>query len=202
MASSKLGKVFAAEIELHLYIAILLELDDFDEAVKVVNGDLGSLLTNEVEKALMICELYKKLENWTALKDLCESQIVDKKLIGGYPRSDDWMLFAHYYEALKNINQLYIMFNQGQMKSFSRRSRPRMIETLCSQLSKQALSFLNVMVSNCAVANDKLSNLKGYIDSFGAKEICFYDIKNYLALLSSQEAEQLLSNFMVEVFLS
>lgn len=66
--------------ELHLLLAILLESEEYDEALKIMKSEIGNLFTNQIEKSTMMFELMKKVPGgWEQIEENSEILILEKK---------------------------------------------------------------------------------------------------------------------------
>jgi N-terminal acetyltransferase B complex non-catalytic subunit len=65
--------------ELHLYIATLLEQEDYKAAAEVVSGPYKSLFSNQVERTMLLCELNKKLLDWEPIAMACRDILLSKE---------------------------------------------------------------------------------------------------------------------------
>lgn len=164
--------------ELHLYLAVLLELELFQEALDIMNGELGNLFTNQIEKASMKFELLKKIEGgWDEIARMSSDLILSENV-------DDWAIVVGYFESLKNC---------GKVPSLEILTKLREKKERNSLLALLECSFIFPELNF-----SRMDQLIDYIVAFGSKDVCFYDIKNYLPLLSQDEVESLFSKIRIE----
>ncbi|KAJ8263493.1 hypothetical protein COCON_G00159500 [Conger conger] len=202
-----------AEAEVQLYFMILERLGKYVEALEMVRGQLGDMLTSDLggreRKSLL---LYRQLERWP------ECNALSRKLL--LKNSDDWQFYLSYYDSLFHlIDQGWSPPEEGD----------HCVEGEVQYLVAQAISFVEERVSVEEVKEarplrgpflarleligrlrvrgcpeeqqlgDPLELMFQFFVKFGDKPCCITDLKLYLDLLSPEHHVQFINRLMETV---
>ncbi|KAL0267023.1 UNVERIFIED_CONTAM: hypothetical protein PYX00_009405 [Menopon gallinae] len=211
----KEGKI-EAEQEVQLYLMILEMQGKYEEALDVIEGELGEKLKSLVTTSAKRIELLIKLERWKEANVLLKCQLERNP--------DSWSDYKNYLETILKVYSDYqkTESNDGNINDvFDNRVpiisgesivwqeadyTPKMVQDFLIHLMKKVESekkkirgpylaqlelykLLKVKSLDPEMVVGNITDLLvSYFDRFGDKAICVSDLKPYLALMNINEA--------------
>ncbi|XP_064209425.1 N-alpha-acetyltransferase 25, NatB auxiliary subunit-like isoform X2 [Anguilla rostrata] len=202
-----------AEAEVQLYFMILERLGKYVEALELVRGQLGEMLTSELQgresKSLM---LYKRLERWP------ECNALSLRLLLKNP--DDWQFYLSYYDSLFHImDQGWTPPDEGEHcvegeVQYAVAHAIRFVEERVSaEEAKESRPLRGPYLARLELIGrlrgrgcpeeqqlgDPLELMFQYFVKFGEKPCCITDLKIYLELLNPEQHMQFINRLMETV---
>ncbi|KAG5840254.1 hypothetical protein ANANG_G00186860 [Anguilla anguilla] len=202
-----------AEAEVQLYFMILERLGKYVEALELVRGQLGEMLTSELQgresKSLM---LYRRLERWP------ECNALSLRLLLKNP--DDWQFYLSYYDSL-----FYIMDQgwtppdegehcvEGEVQYAVAHAIRFVEERVSAEEAKESRPLRGPYLARLELIGrlrgrgcpeeqqlgDPLELMFQYFVKFGEKPCCITDLKIYLELLNPEQHMQFINRLMETV---
>ncbi|KAJ8286216.1 hypothetical protein GJAV_G00035910 [Gymnothorax javanicus] len=205
-----------AEAEVQLYFMILERLGKYVEALEVVRGQLGDMLSSELggrlSKSLL---LYRQLERWP------ECNALSCKLLLKNP--DDWQFYLSYFDSLFHIiDQGWAPPEQGEhcVEGEVQYSLPQAIrfveERVMAEEGKGSRPLRGPYLARLELIGrlrergcpeelqlgDPLELMCQFFSKFGSKPCCVSDLQQYLPLLGPERHVQFINRLMETVTLS
>eukprot|EP01132_Coremiostelium_polycephalum_P000541 gene541-681_t len=187
------GKITTRE-ELYIYETILIQQNKYPEYLALLQGKLGDLYTVPTEKLKTLASVFTKLGRHQEAADSY------REIITKY-EPDEWSCYMGYFDSLTLATNEKVDYESvlGLVKTIQdsqTSSRPLRgpfiaeIEVIFRKYQSEGGDVTATTLKDLLVA---------YFKRFGAKPVCFYDLKKYLTDMEKKDTIEQKNTFLARL---